>query len=47
MRTKFVRCNYRYQAQKECPWAEHIVKVCDGYMCFESTSDFSTWKNQK
>lgn len=27
MRTEYVECKYRYQAEKECPWASKIAKV--------------------
>lgn len=47
MRTQFVSCKYRYQALNACPWAAHICKVCDGYMCFESHDDYNIWRNQK
>lgn len=29
------------------PWASKIVRVCGGYMAFESWTDYETWKNQK
>ena len=47
MRTEYVECKYRYQAEKECPWASKIAKCGDGYMCFESWTDYEIWKNQK
>lgn len=47
MRTQFVETTYRAKAVKECPWAGKIVKVCGGYMCFESIDDYKTWTNQK
>lgn len=47
MRQQFVDCKYRYQALKECPWASRVSKVCGGFMCFESITDFLTWKRQK
>ena len=25
----------------------NVAKVCGGFMCFESTNDYNTWKNQK
>jgi hypothetical protein len=43
MRKKFVECETRFQAQKECPWANHIAKVTDGFMCFESKTEFNVW----
>ena len=47
MRKAFIAANTPYQAQKECPWASHIAKACGGYWCFESYTDYETWKNQK
>lgn len=47
MRKSFVQCETRKQAETECPWASKIEKVEGGYMCFESISDYETWKNQK
>ena len=47
MRKKFVECETRFQAQKECPWANHIAKVTDGFMCFESMTEFNVWRLQK
>lgn len=44
MRTKFVETESRYQAKKQCPWAEKVTKVCGGYMCFESYYDYQIWK---
>lgn len=47
MRKVFVECKTRYQAQKECPWANNIAKVGEGFMCFETITDYEIWKNQK
>lgn len=47
MRQEVVECKTRKQAEKQCPWAEKIVKVEGGYMCFESNVDYKIWKNQK
>ena len=32
--------------KKECPWACRIVSVKGGYMCFESITDYHTWRRQ-
>ncbi len=41
MRVYFAEVKTRYQAIKECPFTpSNIVKVCGGFMCFESTSDY-------
>lgn len=47
MKTKFIQTDSRYKAKKECLWAAKIVKVHDGFLCFESIQDYITWKNQK
>ena len=47
MRTKFTQSKTRYRAQKDCPWASVITKVVDGYICFESRSEYEIWKKQK
>ena len=47
MRTLMIDCKYRYQAIKLMPWASKIVKVCGGYMGWESIDDYNTWKKQK
>ena len=46
MRIEFVKGSL-YIAKKTCPWACKIVKVIDGYKCFESWEDLKIWKNQK
>ena len=47
MRTQFVKSESRYQAKKQCPWQSRTAKTCGGYMCFESISDYDTWRRQK
>lgn len=47
MRTQFVECKSRKEAENECPWSSKIAKVCGGYMCFESVNDYDIWDNQK
>ncbi len=47
MRQQTVECKTRKTALKRCPWAAYIVKVEDGYRCFESETDYLVWKNQK
>ena len=47
MRTQFVQTESRYQAKNQCPWQSITAKVYGGYMCFESITDYKTWKNQK
>ena len=47
MRTQFVMTTSRATAARECPWAAKIVKVCGGYRCFESVTDYLIWRNQR
>jgi hypothetical protein len=47
MRTEFVETPKRSDAIKLAPWASRFIKVDHGYMCFESESDYQTWKGQK
>jgi hypothetical protein len=43
----FIGSVSRYFVSKQCPWAAKIVKVCGGYIAFESISDWQTWRAQK
>ena len=47
MRTQFVQVATRKAALDACPWAAKVVKVEGGYMCFESVTDYETWRRQK
>ena len=47
MQQQFVEAKTKKEALAKCPWAEVIVKVEGGYMCFESRQDYETWKRQK
>jgi hypothetical protein len=47
MRSQFIETNSRRTAKAECPWAAIIAKVDGGYMAFESTVDYRTWRGQK
>jgi hypothetical protein len=47
MRTKMVETTSRYMAKKAMPWAARVVKVCGGYLGFESESDYQIWRRQK
>jgi hypothetical protein len=47
MRKEFIECASRETAKRRAPWAEKIAKVEGGYMAFESSNDYATWKNQK
>lgn len=48
MKTYFAQVETRYKAIKECPFTlSNVAKVYGGFMCFESTTDYKMWKNQK
>ena len=47
MRTQFIEVATRYLAAKQCPWAQVIAKVIDGFIAFESQDDYLTWRRQK
>ena len=41
MRTNYIMTESRYKARKTYPWAAKIVRVCGGYLCFESVNDYN------
>jgi len=43
---RFVAAETEKEAEKQCPWAQFIIKVEGGYMCFEYWDDYETWNNQ-
>lgn len=47
MRQEMIECRTRRTAARRCPWAAKIVKVCGGYLAFESVADYETWRRQK
>lgn len=47
MRTLFIPCKTRRNAQRIAPWAARIVKACGGYWCFESLADYAMWSEQR
>lgn len=47
MKTQFVECKTRRAAVRLCPWAATIAKVEGGYLAFESTDDYRTWRAQR
>jgi hypothetical protein len=47
MRKEFVETDSRYRAKNEASWAAKIVRVCGGFLAFESINDYYSWKNQK
>lgn len=47
MRTEFIKCASRTTAKRRCPWASKTLKVCEGYIAFESITDYKIAKKQK
>ena len=47
MRQIFLQVKTRKAAKQAAPWAAKIVKVEGGYLAFESTVDYETWRKQK
>lgn len=47
MRKKFVEGTKFAEAFDECPWANKVVRVKGGFMCFESETDGKTWNRQR
>ena len=47
MKTEFIECKSRATAYRRAPWASITMKVCGGFIAFESWSDYYTAKNQK
>jgi len=45
MKIQFVATRKSWIAQEICPWAEKIISVEDGFMCFESVETFKQWRN--
>lgn len=43
----FIQCATRKEASANCPWAEKIVKVDGGYLCFKFIEDYEIWRGQK
>lgn len=40
-------CKSAKTARKLAPWACRVIKVCGGYMAFESNDDAYTWVQQR
>lgn len=47
MRTEFIECSTYRTAYNRAPWASRVMKVCGGFIAFESIADYQTAKNQK
>lgn len=43
MRIKFIQAESLTAAQDQAPWAAEIVEVDNGFMAFESDTDYQIW----
>lgn len=44
----FIQTTTKYRAKKLCPFTPDIIAtVCGGFMCFESKTNYLTWRKQK
>lgn len=46
MRQVFITAATLQEAEKQCPWAAIIVEVEGGWLAFEDTRDYETWRAQ-
>jgi len=46
MRKEFIQDVDEETAQNIAPWACEVIEVDGGFMCFESSDDAETWRNQ-
>ena len=44
MRTQFVNCDTREEAERERPWAAEVLEAENGFWCFESVEDVKTFQ---
>jgi hypothetical protein len=42
-----IECETKREAEDKAQWAQVIVKVTGGYMCFEYAEEYKTWRAQK
>ena len=50
MKTQFFPQEEGWNARRvalEATWAAEIIKVCGGWLAFESIEDLRSWRNQK
>lgn len=47
MASRFIQANSKREAFEMAPDAAKLVKVCGGYMAFDSIDDYETWKKQR
>ena len=47
MASRFIQANSKREAYDMAPDAAKLIKVCGGYMAFDSIEDYETWKKQK
>lgn len=44
---KFIASDSRKEVVAANPGAAKIIKVCGGYMVFDTIADYETWKDQR
>ena len=47
MASRFIQANSKREAFDRAPDAVMLIKVCGGYMAFDSIDDYETWRKQK
>lgn len=47
MASRFIHANSKREAYDMAPDAAKLIKVCGGYMAFDSIEDYETWRRQK
>jgi hypothetical protein len=47
MRKEIVHCHSEDEARRTCSWACRVVRVWNGFLCFESEDEFWIWNDQK
>lgn len=46
MRQQFIECATYKTAYNRAPWASRVMKVCGGFIAYESITDYETAKQQ-
>lgn len=47
MRQEFIQCKSRATAKRRARWASYTLKVCGGFIAFESYRDYYQAKHTK
>ena len=46
MKQQFVKTDDVLEAEKQCPWAMKMLRLEDGYMCFDESFEFYKFYNE-